>query len=255
MGRHDNARPLSLADAMRHAALVLFALIGLAACGQSVSPDMATPPSSPSEPEPPSPPPAVPLVPELSGFLINPYLQHPTPNSMVVMFEPAAATTIATVEYRPLGETDWHLVTATIEPVQRNTSALITTEAAPYTARLTGLASNTTHEYRVVTDAGTTPTLRFKTWPKVGDPVDTARFMVISDTQGNNPEWIQRVTSEGLIARDCEGDVNLCVERIHGVIIPGDIVNDGDDLRQWREEFFGKGEALWRYVPDRKSVV
>jgi len=168
---------------------------------------------------------------------------------MVVMFEPKAATAVAKVEYRKLGDTAWLSTTATIEPVQQNTSGTITTEAAPYTARLTGLPSNTTHEYRVVTDAGTTPNLRFKTWPKTGDAADTARFMVISDTQGNNPEWIKRVTNEGLIARDCGGDVNVCVERIHGVIIPGDIVNDGEDINQWRNEFFAKGEALWRYVP------
>ncbi|MES2683875.1 MAG: metallophosphoesterase family protein [Pseudomonadota bacterium] len=236
---------------MRHLPLALFASILLVACHpDSLSPapgavvDVpATPPSTPPSSPSVTPPPV------LTGFLINPYLQNPTPSSMVVMFEPSAPTTVATVEYRKLGDTAWQSTTATIETVQQNTSATITTEAAPYTARLTGLPSNTTHEYRVVTDAGTTPLLRFKTWPAAGDSVEAARFMVISDTQGNNPDWLKRVTNEGLIARDCDGDVNLCVERIHGVIIPGDIVNDGEDIEQWRKEFFGSGEALWRYLP------
>lgn len=221
---------------------VLAAALWLSACGNSQSPRSAPVP-------PPAPPTNIPPVPALSGFLVNPYLQNPTPNGMVVMFEPAAATTVAKLEYRPLGETAWQSVDAVIEPVQSNSSGTLSTEAAPYTARLVGLRSNTTHEYRVVTDAGTTPLLRFKTWPAPGDAVDTGRFMVISDTQGNNPDWLKRVTNEGLIARDCGGDINVCVERIHGVIIPGDIVNDGEDLKQWREEFFGSGEALWRYVP------
>ena len=227
------------------------AALWLTACGSSlpagntVEPPV-TPPTTPTTPTMPT---TGPRVPALTGFLVNPYLQNPTPNSMVIMFEPAAATAVAKVEYRKLGDSVWQSVNAAIEPVQQNSSGTITTEAAPYTARLTGLPSNTTHEYRVVTDAGTTPALRFKTWPAAGDAVEAARFMVISDTQGNNPEWIRRVTNEGLIDRDCGGDINVCVERIHGVIIPGDIVNDGEDIHQWRNEFFGKGEALWRYVP------
>lgn len=235
---------------MRPTFAALIAAVLLTACNASrdaAPPAIVTPPPAP--PAPPAAPPPGPLVPPLTGFLVNPYLQHPTPNGMVVMFEPAAATTVAKVEYRKLGDTEFKSTNATIEPVQTNTSGIITTAAAPYTARLTDLPSNTTHEYRMVTDAGTTPLLRFKTWPAAGDALDTARFMVISDTQGNNPDWLKRVTNEGLIAKDCGGDINVCVERIHGIIIPGDIVNDGEDIKQWREEFFGSGEALWRYVP------
>lgn len=232
---------------MRTLAIVLAAVL-LAACHSSTEQAPPVPDVIPVPPAPPAPAPG-PLVPPLTGFLINPYLQNPTPSSIVVMFEPAAATTVAKVEYRKLGDTEFKSTTAAIEAVQQNTSGTITAEAAPYTTRLTALPSNTTHEYRVVTDAGTTPLLRFKTWPAAGDTNDTARFMVISDTQGNNPDWLKRVTNEGLIAKDCGGDINLCVERIHGIIIPGDIVNDGEDIKQWREEFFGSGEALWRYVP------
>lgn len=168
---------------------------------------------------------------------------------MVVMFEPETSTSVAKVEYRPLGEMDWRSTDAVIEPVQRNATALVETAAAPYTARLIALSSNTTHEYRVVTDAGTTPTLRFKTWPAAGDAADTARFMVISDTQSNNPDWLKRVMEDGLITQDCGGDVHLCTERIHGVIVSGDIVDDGDNLQQWRETFFGPARNLFRYVP------
>jgi hypothetical protein len=171
---------------MRHAALALTALLGLAACGHSTAPAVSAPPAPPALPSDPVTPPAPPATPAftpvpLTGFLVEPYLQHPTPSGMVVRFEPEATTTRATVEYRTLGASEIQSVAAAIEPVQQNSSALITTEAAPYTARLTGLASNTTHEYRVVTDAVTTPWLRFKTWPAAGDAVDTARFFDLFD--------------------------------------------------------------------------
>lgn len=231
---------------MRLIAALPFVLL-LAACGISSIPGNRDLPPPRAEPAAAAGPQPV-EVPVLQGFRVEPYLQSPGPDRMTVMFEPEP-TVVAAVEYRRLGDSAFQRRDAVLETVQQNLEARIDTEAAPRTARLTGLASNTTYEYRVVTDAGTTPLLRFKTWPAAGDAADTARFMVISDTQGNNPDWLRRIAEQGLIARDCEGDVYLCVERIHGVIIPGDIVNDGEDLRQWREEFFGSGKSLWRYVP------
>ena len=236
--------------------LLCLSITVLSACSDSLPPAVtpappasAAPlPTSPSQPVRPAPPPV------LTGFLVEPYLQHPTPDSMVVMFEPDAPTEVARVEYRALGAAAWLATEAAVIPVQQNATAQASTTAAPYTARLTGLSSNTTHEYRVVTDAGTTPTLRFKTWPAQGDAADTARFMVISDTQSNNPDWLKRVMEEGLIAQDCDGDVHQCVERIHGVIVSGDIVDDGDNLSQWRETFFGPAKNLFRYVPVLPAV-
>lgn len=219
-------------------------LLWLSACGSS-KPSDGGPGDPPVDPPPPSPNGALP---PLTGFRVAPYLQSPGTDRMTVMFEPEP-TSLAEVEYRPLGEAASQTTAAAVEPVQRNSTGTIDTEAAPYTARLGGLRSNTTYEYRVRTDAGATPWLRFKTWPAAGDGVDTGRFVVISDTQGNNPEWLRLIMEEGLIPKDCEGDVHVCVERIHGIVIPGDIVNDGEDLNQWRAEFFGKGRSGFAYIP------
>jgi hypothetical protein len=237
------------------AAFFCLSLLGLLnACGQSQGPASTpvVPPlpdaPTPDQPGPDAPSPRVDTGPELSGFLVEPYLQSPGSDRMTVMFEPDHAGA-ATVEYRKLGEQDFASQAATVMAVQANAAASIETEAAPYTARLTGLASNTSYEYRIVSAAGTTPLLRFKTWPAAGDGVDTGRFMVISDTQSNNPDWITRVMEQGLIAKDCAGVAEQCAENIHGIIIPGDIVNDGDSLQEWRETFFGPGKSVFRYVP------
>lgn len=221
------------------------------ACGQSGPPQISTPPAgseTPVAPGTPAPKPVIDTGPALSGFLVEPYLQSPGTDRMTVMFEPEA-TSQAKVEYRKLGDTAFAEQAANVLAVQQNPAALISTEAAPYTARITGLASNTTYEYRVVTDADTTPLLRFKTWPADGDGVAQGRFMVISDTQSNNPDWITRVMEQGLITNDCGGVAEQCAEHIHGIIIPGDIVNDGDSLEEWRETFFGPGKSVFRYVP------
>lgn len=234
--------PMRLTFFPRVAALSL--LLVLAGCGSSQPLVEALTP----QPTPPTGEPSLGQLPPLTGFWVAPYLQNPTPQSMTVMFEPEV-TEQAEVEVRALGATESQRVAAVAEAVQFNVTAPTRSEATPYTARLSGLRSNTTYEYRVHTDAGSTPWLRFKTWPRPGDGVETGRFMVISDTQSNNPHWLQRVMEEGLIAKDCEGDVHLCTERIHGIIISGDIVDTGSTLSQWRETFFGPARSAFAYVP------
>ncbi len=191
-------------------------------------------------------------VPALQGFLVNPYLQNPGPSQMTVMFEPedSAIGDAMAVEYRVLGSKDWQTTEAMRESINRlNLDAGSDLGQSVYAARLNGLSSNTTYEYRVVTGAGTTSTLRFKTWPQNGDGVPRGRFIVISDIQGNNREWLTRVFEQGVIRRDCNGDVLSCVERFAGIIITGDLVDDGDNIEQWREEYFAVGDSLFRYLP------
>lgn len=191
-------------------------------------------------------------VPPLQGFLVNPYLQNPGPEHMTVMFEPAdsAIGPSMAVEYRTLGSQEWLTAQAARESINRlNLDAGSDLGQAVYSAHLNGLKSNTTYQYRVTTAAGTTSPMRFKTWPAKDDDVARGRFIVISDIQGNNPDWLTRVFEHGVIQRDCDGDVLECVERFAGIIITGDMVDDGDNIEQWRKEYFAVGDSLFRYLP------
>lgn len=221
--------------------LSLSTLLLLSACGPGSKPEGAEPtPGKPSL-----------LVEPLGGFLVNPYLQNPGPDRMTVMFEPQAESIGETmaVDYRELGVADYRRATAQAESIPRNLDAGSDTGLAVYAARLSGLRSNTVYEYRVVTAAGTTPALRFKTWPADGDGVAQGRFLVISDVQANHPEWLPRIFEQGVIPRDCGGKALNCIEQFAGIIITGDLVNDGDDLNQWRNEYFKGGDSLFRYLP------
>ncbi len=191
-------------------------------------------------------------VPPLQGFIVNPYLQNPGPDRMTVMFEPELDSIIPEmqVEYRILGTQTWSAAPALLEDIRfLNPDRGDDLGQSVYAARITGLSSHTTYEYRVVTGAGTTSTMRFKTWPRPDDGVQVGRFIVISDIQGNHPYWLTRIFEKGVIARDCEGDVLQCVEKFAGIIITGDLVNDGDNIQEWREEYFAVGDSLWRYLP------
>lgn len=197
------------------------------------------------------------LPPELTGFLVKPYLQNPGPDHMTVMFEPETASIgdDMRVEYRVLGTETFAAVEATQESIAAtNVDAGTDTELAVHAARLSGLSSNTTYEYRVITASGTTPVMRFKTWPAADDGVERGRFILISDIQGNHPYWLKRIFEEGVIGRDCGGDAYRCVEEFAGIIITGDLVNDGDNIDQWRDEYFAVGDSLFRYLPQLMIV-
>ncbi len=191
-------------------------------------------------------------------FLTVPYLQHPGPDRMTVMFEPVEPG--LAVEYRPLGGTVFETALASKEtvPVQIvpdpvhyfDRAALpLSLQTNVHKAVISGLQSNTTYEYRVLTAAGYSDTFRFKTWPEAGDGVERGRFIVISDTQSNNPAWLKSVAEEGVIDQECAGDVHRCVETIAGVIISGDIVSTGTNSPEWRDTFFNTAQALFNYIP------
>lgn len=239
-----------------HSLLILCLACVLAACqgGRPDSHAERTVDISPSPlPLPAQPDTDIPLsVPPLQGFIVNPYLQNPGTDRMTVMFEPEAASIFPdmAVEYRPLGSQDWSSTRASPEEISfLNPDRGEDLGQSIYAARLSGLSSYTTYEYRVLTALGRSSVMRFKTWPAEDDGVDMGRFIVISDIQGNHPYWLTRIFEKGVIARDCDGDVLNCVERFAGIIITGDMVDDGDNIEQWRQEYFAVGDSLWRYLP------
>jgi hypothetical protein len=193
----------------------------------------------------------------VEGFLVAPYLNNPGPHRMTIMFEPetdAIGPTMA-VEYRGQGATEWTSVVAAAEQPPVNDAVVVAfppggSTLSIYRAELTGLISNTVYEYRVVTGAGTTPTAIFKTWPTPEDGVERGRLIAFSDIQGNHiaEEWFPRVL-QAIIDNECDGDLSACVHNIAGLVIPGDLVNRGSDIDDWRDEYFAPGDALFRYLP------
>lgn len=192
------------------------------------------------------------------NFLVKPYVQHPGPERMSVMFEPVEAG--LWVDYRKLGEQTWSRVPALPQliPVQpapdpvhyfERQALPVNVQTNVFKGDITGLESNTVYEYRVQTILGSSDISRFKTWPSPGDGVESGRFILISDTQGNNPDWIKSVVEEGIIAQECDGDINICVDRIAAVVLAGDVVVTGINISEWRNEFFANASALLRSIP------
>ena len=115
---------------------------------------------------------------------------------------------------------------------------------------LTGLDSNTVYHYRVVTNMGAGVAYRFKTWPAEGDGVTAVKMVAFSDSQGNWPERLQDICDNGIIDKECtDGQAESCPEDIAAVLVTGDLVSSGEEVNQWREEFFGPCRNVFHYVP------
>lgn len=193
------------------------------------------------------------------GFLVAPYLQHPGADRITVSFEPTpeAIGPVMVVEHRVLGgDGAWTSVLA----VQEERSVLndeghgAGEDLVVFHADLEGLPSDTVHEYRVTTAAGTTGPATFKTWPVELDGVEEGRFLVFSDVQGQNIDtWFRNVLDD-VIDVECGGDVAACVTALDGIIIPGDLVDRGSNIDDWRDEYFAPAADVFAHLPQIPAI-
>ncbi|WP_157669656.1 carbohydrate-binding protein [Chitinibacter sp. GC72] len=207
----------------------------------SASPSPSITPTITPSPDPQQPPTGV----GLPTFSIAPSLQGPGPDRMTVMFESAQVK--GEVWVRPYG---------TGEVFRRFAAVPHSKDATVQHAALTELKSNTLYEYYVRTHsvdgmaAYTSQRYAFKTWPKAGDGVEQAKFVLFSDTQDGRGTIFTDIVNKGVIPLECEStDPVQCSEKIAGIIHHGDIVASGGSRDQWRNQFFGRLQALSPYVP------
>ncbi|MCF8277041.1 MAG: metallophosphoesterase [Flavobacteriales bacterium] len=168
----------------------------------------------------------------VDSFLINPYLQWSTKNSMTVLWETTSeATTI--VEY---GE-------ALPKAKEPNLSQKIelTDERLMHEVVLDNLKVETKYVYRVKS--------RFKSGKEIVSPVSTFKttvnddsafmFAFIGDTQQNrDTPWAWKKVAERVFS-----------ERPSFVVNAGDIVDVGSIKDQWVNEFFAPGNIVMSRYP------
>lgn len=171
------------------------------------------------------------------NWLVAPYLQNPSADSMTVMFETNDRN--PRVAFRRLGGSAAQTLNA--ERVRANSNV--------YRAVLQQLDSASDYEYRVTTSAGDSDWYRFRTWPTAADGLEHFRFIVLSDSQGDWPERFRDVIENGVIGKECGGAAENCPQSLAAIIIPGDLVTSGGNITQWRNEFFGKARAILPHVP------
>ncbi|MCG9598039.1 metallophosphoesterase [Vibrio sp. Isolate25] len=180
-------------------------------------------------------------------FIIHPYLQMPTSNSMTVRFE--ALDEHTQVWARPKESSEEFIIVEAdlIDESISNTK----------TAVLNDLKPSTVYEYYIVAlnsqDEGKikskSPKYAFKTLPEQGDSSEL-NIVAIGDTQnGDTIGVLSDVVNKGIISYACEGNEATCADNISAITIAGDVVSTGNVMEHWRHEFFEQMKNITPYVP------
>lgn len=160
--------------------------------------------------------------PQAPWFVVAPYLQYPTGDSIIVSWETSKEVS-GRVEY------------GTTAPFKDKVSVRSGTIQA---AKLTGLKAGTSYYYKVVCDdpAGVelvSPLMSFQTDPGPGAPFV---FATIGDTQ-RNPRITGQVATRALENRPAF------------VVHVGDVVDNGADKAEWVNELFRPCQELFGRIP------
>lgn len=172
---------------------------------------------------------------------VAPYLQSPADTAMSIGLEVPLGSIQPVVEYRLAGSSGaFQIQHMTLAP---NSSTV-------YEARLTGLQAGTNYEYRISVAGDPTALSRFKTWPTKG--VHSAgKFIVISDPQAsfsNSVAVFNRIVSQ-IVTQQCGGVAISCADKFSGILIAGDLTENGGNRTHWRSQFFAPLTPLMANVP------
>lgn len=174
-------------------------------------------------------------------LLAGPWLQTATPTSAWILWETDDHDE-SRVEWGPVGE-----------PLSQSTegASLPHSGGRVHEVQLTGLEPGATYAYRVVTGAAMSEAHRLTT-PERAEAEAPIGFIAMSDMQidRSNPEVFTELIRDGVIpyVQGRTGEVELD-RALTMVLIPGDLVENGDELGQWRGDFFGAGAPLFSRVP------
>ena len=182
----------------------------------------------------------LPIIVLSQDFTINPYLQNANPNCITIMWE-YSNWEVSSVEW---GNTD------TLGNLDSTTFEITSSISCLFTAKLTGLQSNTKYYYQVNTGNSTSEMFDFYT-PSTNIDEAPINIVVMSDMQksDNNPTKFSEIINDGIIdyvKDNYEGNTN---ENLDMILIPGDLVGTGTNHSHWKDDFFSQSEPLFSTVP------
>tara|TARA_R110000868_G_scaffold34421_1_gene124318 strand:- start:14150 stop:15739 length:1590 start_codon:yes stop_codon:yes gene_type:complete len=175
------------------------------------------------------------------AFLVEPYLQDAEPNSIKIMWETTSGEE---------SMVEWGLTPKLGKKTKGIAYDVNFTDARIHEVKIENLKRFTGYYYRVKTGKLISDTYQFKTPPFA---TDDASFNIIamSDMQKdhNNPDKFSEVVNDGILQYlNKEFDENV-PNNLAMVLIPGDLVENGTNYGQWKNDFFNPAEKLFAEVP------
>lgn len=171
---------------------------------------------------------------------IQPYLQNAEPHSIDILWEADFQDT----SYVEWGPTD------SLGNVNVAFDTLLNGTHHLYSSRIEGLKRFTDYCYRVRTGTQVSEIFKFKTPPYAADEKPFS-LIAMSDMQrdGAFPDKFQEIVEEGVLAFfDSEMGGHIS-ENVALLMVPGDLVVNGNNFNSWRREFFNPVAQLSSSVP------
>jgi hypothetical protein len=179
-------------------------------------------------------------------LVVKPYLQDVTDESAKIMFETSIGTS-AEIRYG-ISPFDINQTVPAISQTGNGSSRI-------FTAQISGLSHLTKYYYKVVLGNNIMSSIYHFTTLDIASNEQNINFISISDMQrtGAHPNVYYDLVNYGIIpmmSQELEGGMDA----LHGVLIPGDLVQSGGTYSQWKNDFFDLGENVSTIVPLYPSV-
>ncbi len=173
-------------------------------------------------------------------ILVNPYLQLATPTSIHIMWE-TNTNTQSIVQYG---------TTISLGSSVSGTAFTSLGSTIHHDVTLTGLQPGTRYYYKAITGSWQSAIWQFVT-PAQKTSEESFNIVLMSDMQRDNsyPSIFTNLINTSLIPYITTTYGSPLNEHLQMVMIPGDLVDNGNTFSQWKNHFFNPAEALWREVP------
>ena len=173
-------------------------------------------------------------------ILVQPYLQGATPNSIFVLWE---------TDSDEESIVEWGLTNA-LGNTNVGTAQVSVGAARIHEVKLENLQRFTKYFYQVKTGAALSQIHSFKTSPFASDQ-ESFRIIAMSDMQrdGAFPNKFQEIVEDGIIDYLDQEFGGELTDNLALVLIPGDLVSNGNNYASWEETFFTPAQDLFSQVP------
>ncbi len=171
---------------------------------------------------------------------VKPYLQDASPHSIFILWE-TDSDNESTVEYG---------LTADLGNTATGTAQTTVGTARLHEVELENLDRFTRYYYRVKTGVAVSDIYEFKTPPFASD-AESFRMVAMSDMQrdGSFPDKFREIAEDGVIdflTQEIGGELT---DNLALVMIPGDLVVNGNNYASWENTFFTPSENLFSRIP------
>ncbi len=171
---------------------------------------------------------------------VQPYLQDASPNSIFILWETDSLSESIV---------EWGLTDA-LGNTAIGTADSSVNDARIHEVKIEGLTRFTQYFYRVKTGTAISNTYTFKTPPFAADQ-ESFRIVAMSDMQqdGSFPNKFQEIVEDGVIDYLQDEFGGETIDNLALILIPGDLVSNGNNYASWENTFFDPAQSLFSQVP------